>query len=500
MSRKSDAEFIDFDAISVQRNQQTRNRGVPPRRRASHPDTMVPDFMTNTTYPQPDVTLLLDTEGVIREATFARSLAGENAGSWLGRPWVDTVERLGNSNVQKILDDATATGISAFRQVTQRFPSGLEVPMEYTTVLLGGRAGMLAIGKNLQAVAELQSRLIAAQQTMERDHWKMREVETRYRLLFEASNEAVLILKASNLRIVEANPAALQALELPHTLRDSVAGEEFLPTLTPQDRGSLQALLTRVREQGKAPGIIVHIGQARKTWMVRATLVTSEPWPVFLLQLAPVGAAIAATGQVETPSIDDLIDQTPDGFVVFNQDGIILKANRAFLDLIEVGSKDSVIGERLSRWLWRPGADVSVLLSHINRNRTVRMFSTVIHSELGMETEVEISAAGDRDTDSRTIAAVLRDVSRRLQASPGNDTLRASLSSISEQVGRTPLRKLVRNTVGVVEQHYVKAALELAEGNRTAAAEILGLSRQSLYAKLNRYGLEGDVDATAKSD
>lgn len=68
---------------------------------------------------------------------------------------------------------------------------------------------------------------------------------------------------------------------------------------------------------------------------------------------------------------------------------------------------------------------------------------------------------------------------------------------MSEQVGKTPLRKLVRNTVSVVEQHYVKAALELAEGNRTAAAEILGLSRQSLYAKLNRYGLEGDVDAVA---
>jgi len=36
----------------------------------------------------------------------------------------------------------------------------------------------------------------------------------------------------------------------------------------------------------------------------------------------------------------------------------------------------------------------------------------------------------------------------------------------------------------------VKQALELAGENRTATAELLGLSRQSLYAKLNRYGLE----------
>ena len=49
--------------------------------------------MASTNHSQPDVTLLLDTEGVIREATFASSL-GESAESWLGRPWIETVESL----------------------------------------------------------------------------------------------------------------------------------------------------------------------------------------------------------------------------------------------------------------------------------------------------------------------------------------------------------------------------------------------------------------------
>jgi DNA-binding NtrC family response regulator len=53
--------------------------------------------------------------------------------------------------------------------------------------------------------------------------------------------------------------------------------------------------------------------------------------------------------------------------------------------------------------------------------------------------------------------------------------------------------------VGVVERHYVRSALDLAEGNRTLAAELLGLSRQSLYAKLDRYGLETPARATADS-
>lgn len=442
---------------------------------------------------QADVTLLLDLEGVIREATFSNAMAGEKPETWIGRAWVDTVENPGTSNVKRMLDDARASGISAFRQVTQRFPSGLEIPMEYTTVLLGGKAGLLAIGKNQQAVAELQARLIAAQQMMERDYWKLREVETRYRLLFDASNDAVMVLKVANLRIVEANPAALRALDLPIAGRDQVAGQDFLSTLQPQEREAFQDMLARVREQGKAPGMVLHLGSERKSWSVRVTLVTSEPGAVFLVQLAPIGGALPPPERDQTASVEDLIERAADGFVVIDREGVIRHANQAFLDLIEVRAKSSVVGERLSRWLWRPGADVSVLLSHVNRQRFVRLFSTVIHGELGTDTEIEISAAASSDA-SDSISLLLRDVSRRLIMSNTSDNLRTSLGSITEQVGKTPLRTLVRNTVGVVERHYVKAALELAEGNRTAAAEILGLSRQSLYAKLNRYGLEGELE------
>jgi DNA-binding protein Fis len=37
----------------------------------------------------------------------------------------------------------------------------------------------------------------------------------------------------------------------------------------------------------------------------------------------------------------------------------------------------------------------------------------------------------------------------------------------------------------------------MANGNRTAAAELLGVSRQSLYAKLNRYDIN---DGQSPSD
>jgi len=447
--------------------------------------------MTSQITTQPDVLLLLDMGGVIREATLAGRLSGEGVDAWLGRPWAETLEDIGSDKIRRMVEDARATGISAFKQVLQRFPSGLEVPIEYTTILMGGRSGLLVVGKNLQAVAELQSRLIAAQQAMERDRWKLRDVETRYRLLFEASNEAILVVNAANLRIVEANPAALAALGVTQTRSDARLGRDFLTFVSPKDRGSIETMLIRTRQEGKAPGILVHLGHESKPWMLRASLVTSVPGFVFIIQLSSLIPTSTGTDKKEIAWVHDLLNRVPDGFVVVDTDGVIRVANNAFVELAEVGSVEAMIGHRLQRWLWQPGADLKVLLKNIQEHGFIRLFQTTVRGELGTNTEVEVSAVGNNDKPDR-IGLLMRDVTRRLPLRDENDLLRAALQSTTEQIGRTPLRSLVKNTVGIVEQHYMRAALELSGNNRTAAAEMLGLSRQSLYSKLSQYGLDHD--------
>jgi transcriptional regulator PpsR len=440
---------------------------------------------------QPDITLLLDLDGVIQEATLSPMLSDEAVQSWLGKSWTDTVDDAVSEKVERIMADARSTGVSAFRQITQRLPSGLEVPMEYTTVLLGGRAGLLAIGKSLQAVAELQSKLITAQQTMERDYWKLREVETKYRLLFDASHEPALILNATTLRITEANPAAINAIGAD---RETAIGRGFLNDVAASDRAAFQAMLGRVREQGKAPAILLHLGKANGAWLARGSLMSPDPTPVMLLQLVPAASAQSATPQPEIISTDDLIERLPDAFVVIDRNGIVRRANRVFLDLVEVNTKSSVIGERLTRWLSRPGADLSVLLANVERHRFVRLFTTAIQGELGTQTDVEISAAGSTDNDPSHLGVLIRDIGRRIGRSAEDGNLRTELGAVAERIGKTPLRKLVKETIALVERHYVHSALGLANGNRTVTAELLGLSRQSLYAKLNRYGLSNGAE------
>jgi transcriptional regulator PpsR len=439
---------------------------------------------------QPDVTLILDTDAVIRDVTVSNTISDEFVQDWLGRPWIETVADSGVERTRRSLEDARTNGLSAFRQIPQRFPSGLELPIEYTLVRLGGETGLIAIGRNLQASSELQSRLIAAQQAMERDYWKLREVETRYRLLFDASNEAVLVINAEDLRVVEANPAAIRALGL-------TRGWEFLSELDPRERDAFRGMLMRVRENGRAPEGIFRIGAQQKPWMLRASLMTDEASSVYMLQLVSVEVETRVISPPEPVGLANIIQNIPDGFVAIDSDGVVRSANRAFVDLVQGESEASVIGRPFDRWLHRSKEDLSALLASVRREGVVRLFVTSLRGERGAVAAVEISAGGDGEERPATIGMIVREVSPRLGAPVQTSAVHASaapaLPSL-ESAGKTPLKELVQAAISVVERHYVESALRITDGNRTAAAEQLGLSRQSLYAKLNRYGLEGGSD------
>ena len=90
----------------------------------------------------------------------------------------------------------------------------------------------------------------------------------------------------------------------------------------------------------------------------------------------------------------------------------------------------------------------------------------------------------------RCLGFTIRDMGRRLSLDGrANKELPRSASQMTELVGRAPLRDIVRDTTDLVERLCIDAALQLTGDNRASAAELLGLSRQSLYIKLRRFGM-----------
>ena len=123
-----------------------------------------------------------------------------------------------------------------------------------------------------------------------------------------------------------------------------------------------------------------------------------------------------------------------------------------------------------------------------------------MRGEFGSLSDVEISAVAVEEGEFPCLGFTIRDVSRRLgsEALMGRDAPR-SVGQMTELVGRVPLKDIVRDTTDLIEQLCIEAALELTQDNRASAAEMLGLSRQSLYVKLRRFNI-GDLASAPSED
>jgi transcriptional regulator PpsR len=181
---------------------------------------------------------------------------------------------------------------------------------------------------------------------------------------------------------------------------------------------------------------------------------------------------------------------------VTDTDGRILSVNRAFLDMGQLSTEEQARGEMLDKWLGRTGVDFRVLLSNLRQHGTVRLFATQMRGEFGSTSEVEISAVSVMGGAHPCLGFTIRDMGRRLSNDArSSKELPRSASQMTELVGRLPLKDIVRETTDLIEQLCIEAALELTGDNRASAAEMLGLSRQSLYIKLRRFGIiEGSSD------
>jgi transcriptional regulator with PAS, ATPase and Fis domain len=79
--------------------------------------------------------------------------------------------------------------------------------------------------------------------------------------------------------------------------------------------------------------------------------------------------------------------------------------------------------------------------------------------------------------------------SRRTSNTNIKNKLVRSFEELSLLVGKKELKDIVGESTDFIEQLCIKAALGLTKDNRVAAAQMLGLSRQSLYIKLKKYNI-----------
>ena len=373
-------------------------------------------------------------------------------------------------------------------EVTHRLEDGTQVPVRYSLHWLNEGERVLLLGRDQRPMIEVQQQLVTAQIALERDFETQREIDTRYRLLMDVTSDAILLIATGTRRVVDINHNAAALLG---ASRGDLLGSDILAEFEGSRQSELMDALAAAAGSDLSTPVEVQARRSQKRLQIQPKVFRAAGERLVLCRLDEAGSGTNG-GNAPDPlaaNLRQLFYRGVDGIVFTDKDGLILSASESFLNLTDTATLSAIRGRSLADFLARGTVDLKVLLDNARRAGHLRMYSTKVTTDFDGQVAVDISATWLNDRTNPVMALVVRDASR-------SEALRSSISSgdnnmrnVLDLVGSSSLKDIVAETTNVVEKICIETAVELTRNNRVAAAEMLGLSRQSLYVKLRKYGL-----------
>ncbi|MFK7837189.1 MAG: transcriptional regulator PpsR [Sulfitobacter sp.] len=360
-----------------------------------------------------------------------------------------------------------------------------EFPVRYSFHRIGTDGAILMLGQDLRPVAEMQQQLVAAQIALEKDYEAQREYDTRLRVLMAATPQGTLFVSSGSGEITDCNPSAMALLGL---TRGDVMGRNLSDLLTLVSGENLLETLGDLANAQTDNEAAVKTNGGREL-SLRPTLFRATGEQMLLCQIVDAQGISVRSDALEE-HLAGLFDRGADGIVFINKSGSVLSANDAFMRLTDVVHSQAVKGRAITDFLGRGSVDLNVICENASRTGSMRLYATRLIGEHGVEISVEIATTLLSGAQEPVFALVIRDASRAEMVRKSNQQITdVDMRSVIELIGSQTLKGIVAKTTDVIEKMCIETAVELTSNNRVAAAEMLGLSRQSLYVKLRKYGL-----------
>ena len=359
-------------------------------------------------------------------------------------------------------------------------------PIRYTFQAIGPDGAILMLGRDLRPIAEMQQQLVKAQIALERDYEEQREYDTQFRVLMETASEAFVFVSQTSGRITEINTAAAALFGCS---TDELRGASFAQEFEGRRKTEVvSGLVTSAISEAQEP-LELTTRRTRRAVLARPTAFRAAGERMLVVRLISAEEEESVSDDL-TENLSALYQEGAEAIIFTDGDGLIRSANESFLNLIDAPHLTRIKGRSLADFFVRGAVDLKVLVENARRVGQMPIFATKLSSEFGSQIAVEVSATWLSDQSNPAIVFVIRDTSRteavrKTKAGVNDDGVR----SVMELVGSASLKEIVSETNDVVEKMCIETAVELTRNNRVAAAEMLGLSRQSLYVKLRKYGL-----------
>ena len=311
--------------------------------------------------------------------------------------------------------------------------------------------------------------------------------DARYRVVMANIEDAVVFLSVQTGRIEGANDKAANILGMK---ADTLTGATFSKLFSDRTGAELLESLMNATLSNDAEPISVRATRTQKTLSLVPVVFRAGGQRVLMCRVLE-NAKPFITNYTSSDHDGALIQQTTDGIIFMDLQGSVLSVNDAFLNLVGAANTTDVVGSKLSDFMARGQIDLDVLLENTNQTGHMRAYATRLINDLGARVPVEASTTRLNDPQNPVIALIMRDVSRLdvIRTTESQPTMHDPAHNVMDLVGSASLKDIVAETTDVVEKMCIETAVSLTRNNRVAAAEMLGLSRQSLYVKLRKFGL-----------
>lgn len=446
-----------------------------------------------------DIAIVIDSDGAVRQVVQGAAPIAPAAQEWVGRPWADTVTSDTRRKIELMLGDVQSTGKGRQREVNLPAGDAGSIPVAYAAIRLGTNGPVLAVGRDLRAIGAIQQRYTESQQEMERDYWKRRQAESRYRMLFQVATDAVLVVDALTLSIVEANRAAAQLFGIE---QEHLTGKHATVGIDRYSWPAVEELLTLARSTGRPAEIRARLAQGVGSVDISATPFRSERNLLLLVRARKPAPRVESASLVGGAAVSlagapadwaDLVRHIPDAVVITDSSGRVTMANPAFVELCGLARKHQPDGCELA--LWMDSETVIDLLRQVKLHGIATRKSAALQNEQRGTLVVSVSAALLDEGDVECVGFTIRRLhdGDALSAPSAADALALAIDALTSDMGRQPLPELLRMVHLLAERHLIKAALQRAAGESHAAAVLLGVTPEALDARLADLSLHSDA-------
>lgn len=417
-----------------------------------------------------DIALVMDAGGVISQVAQAGGTPmAPDAAQWIGRTWADTVTAETRRKIELLLGDVASTGLARRREVSHPGGSGSDIPVAYTAIRLGAGGPVLAVGRDLRAIAAIQQQFLDAQQELERGYWRARQAETRERALHQVGSDALLVLEAEGGVVRAANAAARR-----HGLGESPLGRPAALLFDAHSRAAVEDLLGTARSGGRPVELRARLAGSHAYSSVAATPFRVGASQRLLLRLRdPHDGTASAGARRQRAALAGAC------VVITDAAGHVRACDEGFAALVGQPGEAALVGRPLTEWLGDAAQPLDVLLAETRREGLAEREAVALRGSAAAPSAL-VSASWLAEGDQEGIGLIVRP-----GEGPGlsDDAQRAFVQAwdtLDGQLGRNSLPQMMREAAALAERHFIQAALQRCGGDVAAAAQLLGVSRDNL--------------------